>query len=359
MRRRTAPRFSNAMSSLRALPVPAAQAQQDAKAFSRAGAVLRFLGTYYLFGLCRFLLRRCSLLRFPLLSVLLVLCYPAVAVTADETVARLGDREIGVADLFDYLARLPREERAVLNEDSVLMFRAVRSYLVRQMVLQQAQAQAFGERPEVSAELERLRDEALIELYLQSVSEPPGDYPSQADLLAAYDANSSAFLQPRQYRLAQIFIAEDEADDGASVTKVSGATRLTELLRQLEDGEENFATLAMTYSDNADEAQRGGIVGWLSEPDIVPEIRDAVAGLAEGEVSDPIRLEAGWHLVRLLETRPAGPLPLSEVADLLTERLRQERAVELRRTYLAELLRQNPIAINELALSRLIDETEE
>lgn len=350
MRRRTVVGFPNAMPSTCAPPVPAAQAHRDARALGRLTAVLRLMGW------CRAALRPVSL------PLLLALCLPTASAAAEETVARLGDREIGVADLSDYLARLPREERAVLNEDSALMFRAVRSYLVRQMVLQEAESQAFDQQAEVSAELERLRDEALIELYLQSVAEPPSGYPSQADLQAAYDANISAFLEPRRYRLAQIFIADAGSGDGDSPegeTELRGAARLAQVLRKLDEGEETFANLAMTYSDNADEAQRGGIVGWLAEPDIVPEIREAAIGLGEGEVSDPIRLEAGWHLVKLLETRPAGALPLSEVAGLLTERLRQQRTLELRQAYLAELLQQNPVAINELAVSKLIAGTED
>lgn len=356
MMRRAAAGFPNAMPSSCAPPVPAAQAHRDAKTFGRLMAVLRFMGVLRLMERCRAALRLASL------PLLLALCLPTASAAAEETVARLGDREIGVADLSDYLARLPREERAVLNEDSALMFRAVRSYLVRQMVLQEAEAQAFDQEAEVSAELARLRDEALIELYLQSVAEPPSDYPSQADLQAAYDANISAFLEPRRYRLAQIFIADTGSGDGETPegeTELRGAARLAQVLRQLDESEKNFASLAMTYSDNADEAQRGGIVGWLAEPDIVPEIREAAIGLGEGEVSDPIRLEAGWHLVKLLETRPAGALPLSEVAGLLTERLRQQRALELRQAYLAELLQQNPVAINELAVSKLIAETED
>ena len=62
--------------------------------------------------------------------------------------------------------------------------------------------------------------------------------------------------------------------------------------------------LAKTASD-AGPGERAGDLGWAAESDIVPEIRTQVAGMTQGEISDPIRVQSGWHIIRLDDTRPA------------------------------------------------------
>jgi peptidylprolyl isomerase len=80
-------------------------------------------------------------------------------------------------------------------------------------------------------------------------------------------------------------------------------------------------------------------------------------GLANGAVSDPIRLDDGWHIIRLIDTKAAYTRQLAEVRDQLAQRIREERASANRRAYLAKLIEQSPPVINELALSHLLEKT--
>jgi peptidylprolyl isomerase len=268
---------------------------------------------------------------------------PATASAAD-VIARMGTTDVTVDDLRAYLETLSAEEQAALTETPALAGRMVRLYLSRRLVLQEARAAKFDQRPETKAALERVRDEALLTLYLQAVAKVPEDYPSEAELTAAYEANPTAFLMPRRYRLAQIYIAAEGAGDK------DGAARL-EKARKEASGD--FAAAAKAYSDTPAEAEKGGEIGWVPENQIVPDIRQAVTGLSKGGVSEPLRTDDGWHIVKLLDTRPAGVRPLAEVRDELTRQLRQKRAEAERQAYLAGLLREHPVTVNELALSKL------
>jgi peptidylprolyl isomerase len=79
-------------------------------------------------------------------------------------------------------------------------------------------------------------------------------------------------------------------------------------------------------------------------------------GLALKATGEPVKLDDGWHIVRLIDTKPARTLALSEVRDQLVQRVRDERAAVNRRNYLAKLVEQAPPAINELALSNLLND---
>jgi Parvulin-like peptidyl-prolyl isomerase len=278
---------------------------------------------------------------------LMMFFLPVTAFADDGVVARAGGIEVTAGDLRAYLSTLPDAERTALAADPALLSQAVRLYLAGRMVLKEAIAGKFDQRPEVKVQLDRVRDAALTELYLQSAAKAPEEYPSEAELRAAYEANKSAFRTPRSYRLAQIFVA--------APPDAKTSARLDEVVRKLKAKGADFAAIARDHSDNKAETAKGGEIGWLSEPQMMPAIVRALAGLKKGAVSDPVRLDDGWHVLKLLDDRPAAaPLPLSEVRAVLAEQLRRQRAAQERQAYLADLIRRNPPALNELALSKLM-----
>lgn len=271
---------------------------------------------------------------------------------ADEVVARVGITDVTSEEIRSYLESLEAREREAVTRDPPLLAQVVRSYLARQAVLQELKAKKWDQDPAVKAKLEALRERALAEMYLQAVSRPPDDYPTEAEIRSAYEGNPAAFAAPREYRLAQVFVAgPTEAQEGASA-KVHA--RLEAVNRKLRQKGADFAAIAKAESDEKATAARGGEIGWLTEEQMVPGIRAAVLSLPKEAVSEPIRLADGWHIVKVLEEKPAGTRPLPEVRDAIKEALRAERAKAARQAYLAQLLERNPPAINELALGRVV-----
>ncbi len=66
----------------------------------------------------------------------------------------------------------------------------------------------------------------------------------------------------------------------------------------------DFGELAKKYSEDGS-APNGGILGWMSPGDLVPEFEQAMNRLQIGEVSNPVKSEFGWHLIQVLERREA------------------------------------------------------
>jgi parvulin-like peptidyl-prolyl isomerase len=271
---------------------------------------------------------------------------------APEVVAQVGDTEVTAAELRAYLGSLPPGDQAALAKDPALLSQSVRGYLARRLVLKAAQARQWDRQPAVQAQLQRVQEETLAELYLQSVSQPPPGYPSEAEVEAAYQARPGAFELPPQYRLAQIFIA-DPRTSGAQ-DKARARERLDAVVKKLEARDADFAAVARERSEERASADNGGEIGWLSEAQLVPGIRASVTGLSRGAVSKPVRLDEGWHVLKLLESRPASRLPLAEARPALVAQLRSERAQANRRAYLARLLEQSPPIVNELGISKLL-----
>jgi peptidylprolyl isomerase len=260
--------------------------------------------------------------------------------------------EIKLDEVRGTVAAFGPQEQAAVARDPSLLTEMVRATLATQLVLKEALAKRWDQQPAVAALIQRARETAIAESYLRSVSAPPAHYPSDADVQAVYEANKSAFLVPRQFQLAQIFIsltknAEQSAEDKAR-------KKLDEVQKKIKAPGADFAAIAKAESEERESAEQGGEIGWLPESQIRPEIRAQVAGLAKGAVADPLKLDDGWHLVKLVDTKAPYTRPLEEVRDALAQRLRAERAEVNRRAYLADLLKQNPPAINELALGKLV-----
>lgn len=114
---------------------------------------------------------------------------------------------------------------------------------------------------------------------------------------------SAPTAAPSEINLGQVLVAVPE---GASPEQVAERrARAQEVLRRAKAGED-FASLARAYSD-APEAAAGGALG-LRVPDRYPQLfLDAALALPTGGLTEPIRSGAGWHVLKVIEKRQAGP----------------------------------------------------
>jgi peptidylprolyl isomerase len=267
----------------------------------------------------------------------------------DDVIARVGNANVSAEELRAYVGALGAQDQAALAKDPALLSQAVRMLLANRLVLQELLAKKWDQQATIAAQLDRVRENALTELYLQSVSTPPAGFPSEDDLQKVYDANRAALLMPRQFQLAQIFIAAPKDADKATEDKAKKT--VDEVVGKLKTPGADFAAIARA----ANETKDAGDLGWVAENQIRPEIKTLVIGLAKNSVSEAVRLDDGWHILKLIDTKAAYTRTLPEVRDQLVQQIRAERAGAMRRAYLAELLKRNPPILNELALSNLLD----
>ena len=293
----------------------------------------------------------------PLLTSVQILFFASFCESAlaqeNDVVARIGNTDIKADEIRSSIESLDSRQQAALARDPNLLNQLVRSILVQRVVLNEALSKHWDQEPAIVAQLARVRDNTIRETYLASVSQPPPGYPSETELKAAYEANKPSLLVPRQFRLAQIYIALPETADKADADKAQ--TKLDGVKRSLHQKDADFAAIARAESDESQSAAKGGEIGWLPENQIQPEIRSQISGLTKGAASDPIRLADGWHLIKILDSKDPYTPSLDEVRAQLIERLRAERAREISQAYVTKLLQQTPVSINELALSKLLN----
>ncbi|WP_077324978.1 peptidylprolyl isomerase [Virgibacillus siamensis] len=75
-----------------------------------------------------------------------------------------------------------------------------------------------------------------------------------------------------------------------------------EVEKKLKNGAD-FAKLAKEYSTDKGTAKKGGKLGYFSTGDMVPEFEDAAYNLKKGEVSDPVKSQFGYHIIKVTDKR--------------------------------------------------------
>ncbi|MDR7128920.1 peptidyl-prolyl cis-trans isomerase SurA [Algoriphagus sp. 4150] len=79
--------------------------------------------------------------------------------------------------------------------------------------------------------------------------------------------------------------------------------QMLQFKKDIGEGKADFADLAKKYSEDPGSASNGGDLGFASKGQMVPEYESAAFGLKQGEISDPIESDYGFHLIQLLEIK--------------------------------------------------------
>ena len=101
---------------------------------------------------------------------------------------------------------------------------------------------------------------------------------------------------------------------------------LADIKQQLKNGE-NFAKLAMKYSDDKASASAGGDLGWVTPGKMVPDFEKVMDKLKVGEISDPFKTRFGWHIVQVEDRRQMDDTEAftrSRIRELLFQRKVEE-----------------------------------
>ncbi|MDR3641272.1 MAG: SurA N-terminal domain-containing protein [Humidesulfovibrio sp.] len=150
-----------------------------------------------------------------------------------------------------------------------------------------------------------------------------GQKVSDEEVKKQYDANADTYKHPAQVHARHILLlvpanAPQAASDKA-LAEIKG------IQSQLKKGG-SFETLAKKYSQDPGSAPKGGELPWFSQGAMVKPFEDAALALKPGQVSEPVRTQYGWHLIKVDAVRPAGKVLFEEAAPEIRKHLAEEHA---------------------------------
>ena len=180
-----------------------------------------------------------------------------------------------------------------------------------------------------------IRQTMRIEIMKQAVLESEVDSKlffsyGQDELQKYFEAHRAIFLKPESVELSEIFLGL------AGKQEAEVKARATELVTQLRGGAD-FCTLAAAYTDRpATGGQKPCKVGTFQMPDLRPDIAGAIKNVKAGGVSDPLKSDEGYQILRV-DVRNAGSNTPTFNENMVREAMTRERSPKAREDYLQEL----------------------
>lgn len=241
-----------------------------------------------------------------------------------STAQQLGGYTQLLNDLIDrqlLLGAASKEE--VSNEDVEEEIKKFKSQFPDEAIFD-AQMKQAGMTPE---KLQNdVREELKIRRWMESQIKAPEV--SDADAKSFYESNLKEFEQPETVKASHILFMVD-ADAPADVVKQKEEAAKKAAARAKAG--EDFTTLAKELSEEPGAKESGGDLGFFPKDRMVPEFANAAFAQKPNDISEPVKTQFGWHVIKVTDKKAAGTVPFDEVDDQITSYLktmRQREAVQ-------------------------------
>jgi peptidyl-prolyl cis-trans isomerase D len=172
---------------------------------------------------------------------------------------------------------------------------------------------------------------------------------SDDQLKVQYQNNIQQYQVPNRVRAEHIlFMTVGKTD--AEVDEIKKTAE--DVLKQAEKGAK-FEDLAKKYSEDPGSKEKGGDLGWITHGQTVPEFEKTAFGLDKGQISDLVKTQYGFHIIKVLEKETARTKTFDEVKDSLRAPMILQQADQQAADaadQLAKAIRQsNKVSLDDLA----------
>ncbi|EGA69717.1 peptidyl-prolyl cis-trans isomerase D [Vibrio sinaloensis DSM 21326] len=233
----------------------------------------------------------------------------------------------------------------------------LRRDLVRNQLLTAIQASDFSLAAEVEAQAKLLTQTREVETLTLPLSDFAAKVKlSEEDIQAYYEQNPQRYTRPEQVKVAYIELAAQQLKDAITISEEQAKKYYDEHLDKYSSEEQrrvshilvegddqakaqaildelnagaDFATLAEEKSDDFGSASEGGSLGWIERDVMDPAFEEAAFGLNNvGEVTELVKSDFGYHIIKLDELKASVAKPYTEVAAEIKQELKDQQAID-------------------------------
>ena len=134
-----------------------------------------------------------------------------------------------------------------------------------------------------------------------------------------YNSNIQQFQAPEQVRASHILLKTDGKNE-ADVRK-----QAEDVLKQAKAPGADFAALAKKYSEDDGSKANGGDLDYFSKGRMVPEFEQAAFSMQPGQISDLVKSQFGFHIIKVVDKKAAATRTLDEVRTQIQDTLTAQR----------------------------------
>lgn len=239
-----------------------------------------------------------------------------ITITPETPLLRGPDLTLTVADYQQALLGLVSEQRRhEVDQDPVKRRELLFELYTERLLAREAQRRGLDQQPEIQAQIVQSQRKILVNALLhqeQAALKLP-DFTALAE--EYYLTHRQNYQYPERIQAAHILWKTQCACEEAEKRAQAEAT-----LKELRAGAD-FAELAKQRSDDQASAANGGNLGqWLIRGKLVKPFEDAAFALPEpGALSDVIKTDYGYHIIKLIAHEPAATQPFEKVKEQIIE----------------------------------------
>ena len=247
-----------------------------------------------------------------------------------ETIlASFGEDTITLGEFNQLWKEVPEEYKLQLDKSMVLD-----QMISEKLLIQEAKEKKFEEDEKIAEQIKKTTEQILVQALIQREILDKIKV-NDEEVLEYYEQNKDSFTEKEQVHLYNILLETEE--DAQNV------------LEQLKAGGD-FSEITKTKSTGPSAAQ-GGDMGFISKGSTIPEIDEAVFALKVGELTDIIKSDYGFHILKVTEKKPESTKTLEEAKEDIMQTLLPEKQKEAFDNLLKELKSKVEVEINEEALN--------
>jgi len=257
-----------------------------------------------------------------MVMIVLLVCLFGTYVSADEEqkdkpLAKVGNVVIMQHDLDEQIAALPPEYHNAYSTEygkQQLLKRMVQVH----MLSMAAREEKIDEKEDVKAIIDNTVNRILAQEFVKYKIASYTPKVSEKEMTEYYDGHKKEFQEPAMTSASHILIklkAKATPEEDAKALK-----KAKKIKAELDKGGD-FAKLATKYSEDPGSKNTGGALGFFTKDRMVAEFSEAAFSLQKGQISDPVKTEYGYHIIKVDDKQEAEQQSFKDVKSQINKKL--------------------------------------
>lgn len=256
-----------------------------------------------------------------LIIILLAAIGGGVAYTQSGVVAKVNGKSISKNELTDYMLQQGGQQAldSLINEKIIEQESVKQKIQVSEADIEKALAKtkaSFSTEDEFlqalkanSLTLDSLKSSITLNLKVKGLMEAQSPITDE-QITQYFESNKQTFATSEQVKASHILVATEELAKEVKTKLAAG---------------ENFSDLATQYSTDEGSKAQGGELGFFGRGVMAKEFEDVAFSLGVNQVSDPVKTEFGYHIIKVEEKKAAKEANLEESKDQIKDTLLQDK----------------------------------
>ena len=278
--------------------------------------------------------------------IIIAVLYSFASIAQAELLSDKEENKIYDANLEVLLEKAPVKAQKQLLKNKKNLNQQLKQLYLRKVLAEMAIKEGLDKQGLNAERLQGIRENALFLLKLDALKKSnTKDYSKYAKQL--YLVNKQDYPVDARVDAAHILISSKTLSDAEALEKAK------QIRQQLMLGA-NFTELAIKESDDKTVKTNKGEMGIFFHKQMVKPFSDAAFAMQSGEISEPVKTQYGYHIIKLNKKIPAGFMSFEEVQASIINKLKAKDWENERTAFFDQLIKDNQMQIDETAVDEFV-----